>query len=81
MRKCTFGWVLSIAVLLPTVGTAQVYVRPNPYPQVTAANAAWAQRGTPVFHAGAFYYPVWPIDVLRRQRDAAHRHIRGRADL
>jgi hypothetical protein len=60
MRKSTLGWVLSIAVLLPGVGTAQVYVRPTPYPQVTAANALWQLRGDPVFHAGAFYYPTGP---------------------
>ena len=60
MRRSTLGWVLSVAVLLPNVGTAQVFVRPNPYPQVTAANAAWQLRGDPVFHAGSFYYPSGP---------------------
>ena len=60
MRKFTFGWVLSVAVLLPTIGTAQVFVRPNPYPPVTAATAAWQRSGDPVFHAGAFYYPTGP---------------------
>ena len=61
MRKSTLGWVLSMVVLLPNVGTAQVLIRPNPYPQVTAAIASWQMRGDPVFHAGAFYYPVGPI--------------------
>lgn len=60
MRRSTLGWVLSMAVLLPNVGTAQVFVRPNPYPQVTAANATWQLRGDPVFHAGSFYYPAGP---------------------
>ena len=60
MRKSTLGWVLSMAVLLPNVGTAQVVLRPNPYPQVTAATALWQVRGDPVFHAGAFYYPAGP---------------------
>jgi hypothetical protein len=60
MRKSTLGWVLSMAVLLPNVGTAQVVHRPNPYPQVTAAGALWQQRGEPVFHAGSFYYPTGP---------------------
>jgi hypothetical protein len=54
------GWVLSMAVLIPNVGTAQVQLRPNPYPQVTAATALWQVRGDPVFHAGAFYYPAGP---------------------
>src|SRR5438876_6428455 len=60
MRRSTLGWVLCVAVLLPNVGTAQVFVRPNPYPQVTAADAAWQLRGDPVFHAGSFYYPSGP---------------------
>jgi hypothetical protein len=61
MRKSTLGWVLSMAVLIPNIGTAQVLMRPNSYPQVTAATASWQMRGDPVFHAGAFYYPVGPI--------------------
>jgi hypothetical protein len=60
MRRLTLGWVLSVAVLLPSIGTAQVLVRPNPYPATTAASAAWQLRGEPVFHAGSFYYPTGP---------------------
>jgi len=60
MRKSTLGWVLSIAVLIPNVGTAQFLIRPTPYPQVTAAGALWQVRGEPVFHAGSFYYPAGP---------------------
>ena len=60
MRNSTLGWVLSMAVLIPNVGTAQVLLRPNPYPQVTAATALWQVRGDPVFHAGTFYYPAGP---------------------
>ena len=60
MRKSTLGWVLSMAVLIPNVGTAQVLMRPNAYPQVTAATALWQVRGDPVFHGGTFYYPKGP---------------------
>lgn len=60
MRRFTLGWVLFVAVLVPHVGTAQILVRPNPYPQVTAATAVWQVGGEPVFHAGAFYYPAGP---------------------
>jgi hypothetical protein len=60
MRTSTLGWVLSIALLLPNVGTAQVLLRPTPYPQVTAATALWQVRGDPVFHGGVFYYPKGP---------------------
>jgi hypothetical protein len=60
MRNFTLGWVLLIAVLWANVGTAQVSMRPTPYPQVTAATATWQLRGDPVFHAGTFYYPAGP---------------------
>lgn len=60
MRRSTLGWMLGMAVLLPISGTAQVLMRPNTYPAVTAATAAWQFRGDPVFHAGAFYYPAGP---------------------
>jgi hypothetical protein len=60
MRRSTLGWVLTTAVLLPTVGTAQVLVLPNSYPHVTAASAPWLLRGDPIFHAGSFYYPTGP---------------------
>jgi hypothetical protein len=60
MRRSALGFVLSVAVLLPTVGTAQVFVLPNQYPTVTAATEAWQHRGDPVFHAGAYYFPTGP---------------------
>jgi hypothetical protein len=61
MRKSLIGCSLLMAVLLPNIGAAQgVYVVPNAYPQVTAANAFWQLRGDPVFHAGTFYYPAGP---------------------
>ena len=61
MRRSLIGCLLLMAVLLPNIGAAQgVYVVPNQYPQVTAANAFWQLRGDPVFHAGTFYYPAGP---------------------
>src|SRR3954452_12540748 len=60
MRTFTLALLLSVAVLLPKLGTAQVLLLPDAYPQVTAANAAWQSRGDAVFHAGAFYYPAGP---------------------
>jgi hypothetical protein len=49
-----------MALLMPTVGTAQVYMQPSAYPRVTAANALWLVRGEPIFHASAYYYPTGP---------------------
>lgn len=60
MRRCTPSLVLLVALLFPKVATAQVYLAPTAAPQVTAANAAWQQRGEPVFYAGSFYYPTGP---------------------
>ena len=60
MRCSILGWTLSVVVLLPTLGTAQVYVQPSAYPRVTATGAVWFARGEPLFHAGAFYYPTGP---------------------
>ena len=60
MRHAILGWTLSVAVLIPTLGTAQVYVQPTAYPRVTAANAVWQVSGAPIFHAGAYYYPTGP---------------------
>src|SRR5690348_7492696 len=60
MRHAILGWTLSVAVLIPTMGTAQVYVQPSAYPRVTAATAVWQARGEPIFHAGAYYYPTGP---------------------
>jgi hypothetical protein len=61
MRSVTVGCMLLVAVLASRVGTGQVLVHPNPYPDVTAATAAWQIAGEPVFHAGAYYYPAGPI--------------------
>jgi hypothetical protein len=60
MRRFILTGVLSVAVLFPSLGTAQVFSRPSTYPAVTAQYAAWQLRGDPVFHAGAFYYPTGP---------------------
>jgi hypothetical protein len=50
--------VLSMAVLFPAVGKAQVYpVRPAS-PPVTAANAEWQVNGEPVMLQGNRYYPT-----------------------
>jgi hypothetical protein len=60
MRSIIAGVFLSIALLIPNVGTAQVFSLPSPSPDVNAANADWQIRGEPIFHAGSFYYPAGP---------------------
>jgi hypothetical protein len=60
MRKLVLSLGLSVAVLIPTSGNAQVYLLPAEPPQVTAASASWQINGEPVFYAGDYYYPAGP---------------------
>ena len=59
MRHFVLSLILSVAVLMPNVGNAQL-IQPTPPPQVTAANASWQINGDPIFFAGQFYYPAGP---------------------
>lgn len=60
MRVFALAIFLSIAVLFPKVGNAQVYWLPTPAPQVTAAHEWWQFQDQPVFFLGDFYYPSVP---------------------
>lgn len=60
MRPIVACLFLSMAALLPNVGTAQVLSLPTPPPAVHAASADWQIGGEPIFHAGNFYYPAGP---------------------
>jgi hypothetical protein len=60
MRSIIPGVFLSMALLMPNIGTAQVFSLPSPSPDVTAGNADWQIRSEPIFHAGSFYYPAGP---------------------
>ena len=60
MRQLVLSLGLSVAVLIPTSGMAQVYLLPAEPPQVTAASTAWQINGEPVFYAGDYYYPAGP---------------------
>lgn len=66
MHACVSSWMLIMAVLLPLVGSAQVYQPPTSPPQVTAANATWQIRGEAIFYAGDFYYPTGPTVFFDR---------------
>ena len=60
MRQLVLSLFLFAAVLVPTIGNAQVYLLPAEPPQVTAASAPWKINGEPVFYAGDFYYAAGP---------------------
>jgi hypothetical protein len=51
---------LTVVVLLPKVGTAQVYRFPTTPPEVTAAGTSWLAASSPIFYAGNYYYPSGP---------------------
>jgi hypothetical protein len=60
MRAAALFLFLSLALLMPTVGNAQVYRSGTPAPQVTAAAADWQVAREPIFFAGNVYYPTGP---------------------
>src|SRR2546427_5375824 len=58
MRVLAPSLFLTVAVLLPTTGNAQVYRFRTPSPEVTAATADWQIRGEPIMVEGVLYYPT-----------------------
>jgi hypothetical protein len=58
MRAFVFGLFLSVAVLLPKTGNAQVYQFRSPSPVVTAAASDWQINSDPVVVSGLVYYPT-----------------------
>ncbi len=61
MRLIIPGVFLSMGLLMPNIGTAQVSSLPSsPSRVVTAASADWQIRSEPIFHAGSVYYAAGP---------------------
>ena len=58
MRGFKLGFVLTVAVLLPNIGNAQVFKSPTPPPEKTAAAAGWLINGEPITVGGVTYYPT-----------------------
>jgi hypothetical protein len=58
MRAFWSGVVLTVAVLLPNVGNAQVYQFRTPPPDVSAAAAEWQANSEPIVVGGLTYYPT-----------------------
>ncbi len=58
MRGCCLGFVLTVAVLFPKIGTAQVFQFRTPPPDVSAAGAEWQMNSAPVIVGGLTYYPT-----------------------
>jgi hypothetical protein len=58
MRPFVLSLVLSVTVLFPTVGRAQVDRFRSPSPEATAATAEWQINGDAMPMAGLMYYPT-----------------------
>ena len=58
MRGSVAGIVLSVVVLLPKVGSAQVSTFRTPAPEVNAANASWQVNSEPIMVGGLIFYPT-----------------------
>src|SRR5215217_2445448 len=58
MRAFVLGLFLSITVLFPKTGNAQVYQFRAPSPEVTAATADWQVNSAPIVVGGLVYYPT-----------------------
>jgi len=58
MRRFLSGVVLFVAVLLPNVGTAQVFQFRTPPPDISAAGAAWQINSEPIVVGGLTYTPT-----------------------
>lgn len=56
MRGFQLGFVLTVAVLLPSLGNAQVFQFRTPPPDVSATSAAWQIGGDPIIVGGLTYY-------------------------
>jgi hypothetical protein len=58
MRLVWTGLVLTVAVLIPNVGSAQVFHFRTPPPEVSAGGADWQLNSEPIVVGGLTYYPT-----------------------
>lgn len=58
MRPFVLGWFLTVAVLFPKTGSAQIHQFRTAPPEVTAAAAAWQIDSQPLLVGGVVYYPT-----------------------
>jgi hypothetical protein len=77
MRPFVLGGVLSVAVLLPKVGNAQVYQFRTPPPPVTAEFAEWQFNGEAMPFAGLIYFPTRETRFFDGQLMAQVGHFRN----
>jgi hypothetical protein len=56
MQRFRLGFVVTVALLLPNIGNAQVFQFRTPPPDVSAASASWQINGEPIMVGGITYY-------------------------
>ena len=67
MRRWIPSLVLTVAVLIPTMGNAQVFQFRTPPPDVTAAAASWQVNSEPIIVDGLIYYPTREFRIFDGQ--------------
>src|SRR5262245_66383159 len=67
MRSHVPALAAAAVLLLPQLGSAQVYLWQTPAPVVTAANTTWRTSGEPILYAGRLYYPTGPTEYFDGQ--------------
>ena len=67
MRTWMPSLVLTMAVLIPTMGNAQVFQFRTPPPEVTAATSSWQVNSEPVIVDGLIYYPTREFRIFDGQ--------------
>jgi hypothetical protein len=77
MRSHAVAVAVAAVLLLPQLGSAQVYLWSTPVPQVTAAHEAWRTGGEPIFYAGRLYYPTGPTEYFDGQVMARTGNYKG----
>ena len=67
MQRFKLGFVLTVALLIPNKGNAQVFQFRTPAPDVSAAAAAWQIHSDPIVVGGLTYYPTRGFRVFDGQ--------------
>src|SRR5580765_2913224 len=84
MKHLFFGAVLTMAGLLPNIGSAQVYQSKTPLPPVSAQYEAWQFNDEPILVNGLIYYPTRErrfFDGEIMSQVGVYRHVPVYADV
>jgi hypothetical protein len=77
MRAVVPSSFLSIALLVPNVGIAQVYSLPTEPPAISAIDAPWYVNGEPIAYGATLYFQTGPAVFFDRNTMVASGTYRG----